>query len=84
MELLSLMAVFEIYVIINLRHFYSLCTINCNAVFFMINEGLFITETLQTVHTKMFSFFLFCLVVHKLIEVFDEYVVLLFSLCNQQ
>ena len=45
----------------------------------MVNDGFFITETLQTVHTEMF-FFLFCLVVHKLIEVFDEYIVLLFSL----
>ena len=50
----------------------------------MINEGFFIMETLQTVHTEMFSFFVFCLVVHKLIEVFDEYIVLPFCLCNQQ
>ena len=44
----------------------------------MINEGFFITETLQTVHTEMLSFFAFCLVVHKLIEVFDEYTVFFF------
>ena len=44
----------------------------------MINEDFFITETLQTVHTEMFSFFVFCFLVHKLIEDFDEYIVLSF------
>ena len=79
MELLVPLVVFEIYDIISLRHFYSLCNINCNAVFFMIVDVFFITEALQTVHTEMFSFFVFCLVVHKLMEVFDEYIVLLYS-----
>ena len=44
----------------------------------MINEYFFIMKTLQTVHTEMFSFSVFCLVVNKHIEVFDEDIVSFF------
>ena len=48
----------------------------------MITDDCFRTETLQTVHTEILSMFVFCVVVFKLIEVFDKDIVLFVSLCN--
>ena len=82
MELLVPYGSFEIYHIANLMHFYSLLTINYDTVFLMIIEDYFGFKTLQIVHAEMLSTCVFCLVGHKLIEVFDEDIVLFLSLCD--
>ena len=43
--------------------------------YFMFVQYIFTGETLQ-IHAKMLSMFLFCFIGHKLVEVFDKYMVI--------
>ena len=44
--------------------------------FFMFVQYIFTGETLQTIHAKMLSMFMSCFIRHKLVKVFDKYIVI--------
>lgn len=60
------------------RHFYCLLSIYHDTVSFSC-KCLLTAETLQTVRAKVFSVLAFCFVIHEHLEIFDEYIMLVFS-----
>ena len=67
---------FEITFKLNCSFFlsYRLCTINAQTNFFLFYQHIFTAKTLLTTFAKVFFVFIFCLVKHKSVKIFDVHI----------